>query len=81
MKAARLWAIVCVLIIGGRCGCAYGDEVRPLEFLHALQEQGYGDVAVDYLKTLKEHDEVPKELRETWDLEMSRSLRSGAERL
>src|SRR3972149_172916 len=79
MKAVGLRAIVCVLILGCRCWCACGAEVRPLAFLRALQEQGYGDVAVDYLNMLKQRDDMPKPLRETWDLEMSRSLRVAAE--
>ena len=71
--------IVCLLVVVGLFSPVWGGEVRPITFLHALQEQGYGDVAVDYLNMLKQSDDLPKELRETWDLEMSKSLRSAAQ--
>jgi hypothetical protein len=79
MKTVCLWTIAGVLILGGRYCCAFAAEVRPLAFLHALQKQGYGDVAVDYLKLLNERGDLPQTLRDTWDLEMSRSLRAAAQ--
>jgi hypothetical protein len=51
---------------------------EPLKFLHALQEEGYPDIAVDYLKTIKDQADAPPEIMEVWDLEMARSLRSAA---
>ncbi|HEY4759892.1 MAG TPA: hypothetical protein VIH42_04865, partial [Thermoguttaceae bacterium] len=78
MKTNRLLAIVYLLFIVLDCWRTCGAEARSMTFLHALQERGYGDVAVDYLNMLKQRDDLPNELRETWDLEMSKSLRSAA---
>ncbi len=79
MKIVRLLLIINLLAIGGHFRPAVGDEVRPMAFLHALEDQGYGDMAVDYLNMLKRNDDLSKELRDTWDLEMSKSLRSAAQ--
>ena len=78
MKIARLLSLVFLLAVAGDFRPACGGEVRPIAFLHALQEQGYGDMAVDYLNMLKRNDDLSKELRDAWDLEMSKSLRSAA---
>jgi hypothetical protein len=78
MKVARLYPVVVLLVIAGIYQPACGSEVRPIVFLHALQEQGYGDMAVDYLNMIKRNNDLSKELRDTWDLEMSKSLRSAA---
>src|SRR5688572_22617786 len=49
-----------------------------LEFLKALQKQGYGELAVEHLEQLKASGKLPEELTDTWDLEMSTSLRLSA---
>src|SRR5437868_894722 len=51
---------------------------KPVEFLHALQEAGYGDVAVEYMQSLQQKAQVPADLLSTWDLEMSQSYTAGA---
>ena len=51
---------------------------QPLRFLHALQENGYGDMAVEYLKMLAKQPDLPPEVRDVWDLEMSKSLKAAA---
>ena len=51
---------------------------RPLEFVHTLQDNGYGDVAVDYLTMLGQQSGLPPELRNVWDLEMAKSLNLAA---
>ncbi len=71
--------VINLLVVGGHFQPACGGEVRPTVFLHALEDQGYGDMAVDYLNMLKRNDDLSKELRDAWDLEMSKSLRSAAE--
>jgi hypothetical protein len=78
MKIVRLMLVINLLVVGGQFRPALGGEVRPIAFLHALENQGYGDMAVDYLNMLKRNDDLSKELRDTWDLEMSKSLRSAA---
>ena len=54
-------------------------QEQPLRFVHALQENGYGDMAVEYLKTLEKQPDLPPEIRDVWDLEMSKSLKAAAE--
>jgi hypothetical protein len=78
MKIVRILLVINILVAGGHFRPALGGEVRPTAFLHALENQGYGDMAVDYLNMLKRNDDLSKELRDTWDLEMSKSLRSAA---
>jgi hypothetical protein len=56
---------------------AVADE-QPLQFVHALQENGYGDMAVEYLKMLEQQPDQPAEVREVWDLEMAKSLKAAA---
>ena len=51
---------------------------RTLEFVHALQEAGYGDTAVEYLQMLEQKKQVPPELKAVWDLELSQSYLAGA---
>jgi hypothetical protein len=78
MKIVRLLLVINLLVVCGHFRPALGGEVRPTAFLHALQKD-YGDMAVDYLNMLKRNDDLSKELRDTWDLEMSKSLRSAAQ--
>ena len=51
---------------------------KPLDFVHALQEAGYGDTAVEYLQMLEKNNQVPPELNAVWDLELSQSYQAGA---
>ncbi|MEX0679463.1 MAG: hypothetical protein WD063_20475 [Pirellulales bacterium] len=46
-------------------------------FVHAAQAHGYGEAALDYLEQLRALGRVPRELNETWDLELSRSYRAA----
>ena len=75
------WMILLALIL---CGLfflsprqAAADE-EPLRFIQILRENGYGDMAVEYLLILDKRPDLPKEVRDVWDLEMSRSLRAAA---
>jgi hypothetical protein len=54
-------------------------EERYLDFVHKLQERGYGEIAVQYLERLKEAGEIPDEVRDVWSLELGKSLRVSAE--
>jgi len=69
------WALLGALAAG-----AAAAEVRPLEFIHALQAKDYHEVVVDYLNMLKQQEPMPPEVAEVWDLEMSKSLRGAAGR-
>jgi len=73
---AMFWgAWLCCSLVGA----VQAAEVRPLEFVHALQEKGYHDIAVEYLNMLKQQPLAP-EVAAVWDLEMSKSLRGAANR-
>jgi len=52
-------------------------EEPVFRFLRAAQAQGYGEVALDYLEQLRAAGRAPAELKETWDLELSRSYRAA----
>ncbi len=56
-------------------GAVAAAEEPVLQFLHAAQDQGYGEIAIDYLQRLKAAGRVPPELAQTFDLELSRSYR------
>ena len=56
---------------------ATADE-QPLRFVHALQEEGYGDMAVAYLKLLEKRPDLPADIRDVWDLEMAKALKAAA---
>lgn len=49
------------------------------EFLHGLQQRGYGEQALHYIEEISQRSDVPVELRQTFDLERSRSLRLAAD--
>jgi hypothetical protein len=51
---------------------------QPLKFIEALRDGGYGDQAVEYLLLWRDRADMPAELREVWDLEMSKSLKAAA---
>ena len=51
---------------------------EPLRFVHLLQQNGYGDVAVDYLEILAAQPDLPDNVRDVWDLEMAKSLLAAA---
>ena len=56
---------------------ASADE-EPLRFLKVLRDNGYGDMAVEYLRILDKRPDLPKEVRDVWDLEMSKSMTAAA---
>jgi tetratricopeptide (TPR) repeat protein len=54
------------------------DE-RYLDFVHRLQERGYGEISIQYLDRLNALPDPPDEVREVWELEMGKSLRIAAD--
>ena len=72
-----LLAIFYTLLLVSAAGHATAQE-KPQQFLRALQENGYGDMAVEYLKILEKQPDLPADLRDVWDLEMSKALRAAA---
>ena len=76
-SVGSLFALSLLVTLALGLGAAAAED-SPVQFLHALQEKGYGDVAVQYMKSLeKQRDHLP-ELQEVWDLEMSKSYRAAA---
>lgn len=69
-------AVTLLVLWGGTH--AWALEPRSLEFLRGLRNRGYGDTAVEYLQTLQKQGDLPAELRDIWDLEMSECLRVAA---
>lgn len=49
------------------------DE-RHLDYVHALQEAGFYDLAVQYLEALTSHPQLPADVRGVLDYEMGKSL-------
>ena len=78
MKPIRIPVVVFASVVLGLAAGVSPAREQPLRFLHALQENGYGDMAVEYLKMLKDQPDLPPEIREVWDLEMSKSLKAAA---
>ncbi|MGD9720427.1 MAG: hypothetical protein AB7O59_06655 [Pirellulales bacterium] len=73
--APRLLAVVWLLLAGW---AALARAAEPaVEFLHAAQDRGYGEVAIAYLEQLRASGRLPQDLAETYDLELSRSYRAA----
>lgn len=49
-----------------------------LEFLRALQDKGYGELALVYIDSIAARPDLPVEMKQTLDLERSKSLRIAA---
>ena len=50
-----------------------------LEFIQALENKGYADIAAEYLADMKEKNSLPPDVAEVWDMEMSKCLRKAAD--
>ncbi len=78
MFVRRSLSLVTLLILGALSAGASAED-RDLAFVHALQKQHYGDTAVEFLQTAKNSPDASAEIRDLWDLEMSKSLREQAQ--
>jgi hypothetical protein len=76
----KFFALTLVMSLAAFAFCAGGASAReePMRFIHALQRNGYGDMAVEYLNVLVKQPDLPAEIRDVWDLEMSKSLKAAA---
>jgi tetratricopeptide (TPR) repeat protein len=76
MKHSHALITVSLVAAGLLCGTARTSAEEPANaFLHALQDSGYADVAVDFLRELQANPaKMPKKLADEWDLEMCRCL-------
>ena len=70
------WVSAC-LFLGLLVGSVRAEEPF-LDFLHGLQEEGYGELSMFYLEQIKERPSLPEDLKTIWDLEMATSLRIAA---
>lgn len=77
-KPLALALTITLCALATLCANSASAKEAPLRFLHALQRDGYGDMAVDYLNTLAKRPNMPVEIRDVWDLEMSKSLKIAA---
>lgn len=72
-----------LILLAGALVAMFSDATLagedPLRFIHILQRTGYGDMAVEYLNLLANRPDMPPEIREVWELEMSRSLKAAAD--
>jgi hypothetical protein len=76
----RCTVAVCTIAVAAACARpAAAVEVYGVEFLHRLQDVGYGDVAMDYIEVLAKRADLPDEVRQLLDLERSKSLRVAAQ--
>ncbi len=71
-----LVALLAVAGLGSARSASAAEE--PLDFIHALEEKGYADVAADYLTDLKNTKGLSDEDSEVFDFEMSLCMRSAA---
>lgn len=59
---------------------AVGSADEPFDdFLSGLHKRQHGELAVHYLNLIRDREDLPEDLKTTWDLEMARSLRIAAE--
>jgi hypothetical protein len=77
MKTLSRIILAWLAVLAPLAACSTAADVRPLEFIHALQEKGYNDIAVEYLNGLKQQPSMSPEVASVWDLEMSKSLRGS----
>jgi len=75
--APTLMVSLCVVLT--LCAGAAPAREESLRFIHVLQRTGYGDMAAEYLNLLAKRPELPPEIRDVWDLEMSKSLKAAAD--
>lgn len=78
MKIIHTLVVTISSIVFAWNATAVSAAENPLRFVRALQDNGYGDMAVEYLNVLDKQPDLRKEIRDVWDLEMARSLKSSA---
>jgi hypothetical protein len=78
MLFRRTLSLAVAVVFSSLC-CSAMAEDRDLAFVHALQSRHYGDTAVEFLDAAKKSPEASTEIRDLWDLEMSKSLREQAQ--
>jgi hypothetical protein len=77
MKRTAIWCLAGGLLIAIVARPAAASEEYK-KFLQKLQKNGYGDLAVDYLKIIENRPDLPAELKQSIELEMANSLWAAA---
>jgi len=54
-------------------------EERYRDFARKLQEQGFADLAIEYLRSLERRDDVPDEIKEVLDYDIAKTLLAQSE--
>ncbi|GEM_PF-4277470 len=71
--AALLSPLLAMIGLGVLCRPGLAEE-RYREFVRQLQDQGYADMAVEYLRLIAKRSDLPDEDRDAIDLEMGKSI-------
>ncbi len=76
MKFSRLaWICLVVLMVhSGNANAADDSANRDLQFLNALQQEGYLEYSLLYLQQLEARTDLPEELRQVLPLEKALTL-------
>jgi tetratricopeptide (TPR) repeat protein len=78
MRTARTATrIGLVALLALSCRTAAAGE-QYLDFLHAMQARGYGDLSLVYIDRIDKEEKLPDEVRQVLDLERSNSLRAAS---
>lgn len=77
MSRGFVWALASGLALASATSAPAAD--LHFELLNGLRKQGYGDMAVNYLRNLEQAQKIPDDLKETYDLELARSMQVAAQ--
>ena len=77
-KCLQLIAVLLAGVLTPQTAGVAAATEDPLRFVHLLQQNGYGDMAVAYLEQLAARPDLPGKVRDVWDLEMAKSLLAAA---
>lgn len=77
MSRGFVWALASGLALASVTSAPAAD--LHFELLNGLRKQGYGDMAVNYLRNMEQGQRIPDDLKETFDLELARSMQVAAQ--
>jgi hypothetical protein len=77
MSRGFVWALASGLALASVTSAPAAD--LHFELLNGLRKQGYGDMAVNYLRNIEQAQKIPDDLKETFDLELARSMQVAAQ--
>lgn len=79
MRITLAFFSICGLLAAASHSPQALGEDRPVDFFRALQDGGYPDIAVDYLKAMQaDPAKMPAELKDIYDLEMCKALQAAS---